>query len=254
MSKFGRFEAKITVPTGGWSVSATNASGGPSTVTIPAGDYYPSDLLSTLQTQLNASRPSGWTVTKDFGESGTGKVTISCGGVATFSIVWTSTTLRDVLGFTVNIVGALTSTGSNAMKGVWLPDCPLSCEDDLTVGAYQSDARASISPSGAVYTVAGNSYRRLRGLQWSHVSKDRARSASSAPMPFEQFWFETQLGGHAAFAAGARLAFYTDAGANTLLGYYHQVGRTDTDMTQAVQGWTGRWGIELPDLIYQTSG
>lgn len=253
MSKFGRIEAKVTVPAGGWSVAATNGGGGPTTVTISAGDAYPSDLLSTFETQLNASRPSGWTVTKGFGEGGTGKVSIACS--TTFSITWSSTTLRDVLGFTANISSASsTQTGTSAMKGVWLPDCPLMAEDDATVGAYQTDQRTSISPSGAVYTVAGNSYRRLRGLSWSHVSKDRARSTSSAPMPFEQFWYEAQCGGHSAFAAGARMALYSDADTPTLLGYYHGAGRADTDMDPSVRGWAGRWSIAFPDLIYQTSG
>ena len=52
----GRVEARITVPTGGWSVSLTiTAIGGPYTVTVAAGNYFPTDLLSTFQTQLDAA-------------------------------------------------------------------------------------------------------------------------------------------------------------------------------------------------------
>ena len=36
----GRVEARIKIPTGGSAVSATNSGGGPTTVTIPAGNYY----------------------------------------------------------------------------------------------------------------------------------------------------------------------------------------------------------------------
>lgn len=252
MSKNGRLEAKITVPTGGYSVSATNFSGGPSTCTIAAGSYYPSTLLTAFAAALNASRPSSWVVFAGLGEGGTGIVTIN--GTSAWSIVWTSTTLRDLLGFASNITAAVTQqAGVSAMKGVWLPDCPSMSEDDLTTGAYVSDQRASISPSGAVYTMVGNTYRRRRGDVWPAVSKDRARATTSAPMTFEQFWYETQLGGYsAAFAGGSRLALYTDASANTLLGYYHATKRDTTDMDQMIAEWAGRWKIELPELILQS--
>jgi hypothetical protein len=50
----GRIEARLSVPTGGLSVSATVANGGSAaTVTVPAANYYPTALLSTFQTKLN---------------------------------------------------------------------------------------------------------------------------------------------------------------------------------------------------------
>jgi len=60
----GRVEARMTVPTGGAIVAASNANGNASTttVTVPAANYYltaaggVSSLLTTLQTQLNNNR------------------------------------------------------------------------------------------------------------------------------------------------------------------------------------------------------
>ena len=51
----GRVEARMTVPAGGAAVAATlpNGMGSATTVTVPAGTYYPSDLALTLRTQLN---------------------------------------------------------------------------------------------------------------------------------------------------------------------------------------------------------
>ena len=253
MSKFGRLEAKVYFAAA-HTVSATNSVGGPTTVTIAAGSYYPTDLLTEFATQLNASRPSGWTVTKDFTDGGTGLVTIHCTNV-NWSITWTSTTLRDLLGFTGNISAvSVAQTATNAMKGVWLPDCPVNCEDDLTVGAYQSDLRQSISPTGAVLSLAGNSYRRLRNVGWSHVAKARARATAATTMAFENWFYDTQIGGNGSFLPGSRIAFYTDATTPTLLGYYQIADLSTTDMDQAIQGWAGRWSIKLPTLIYQSAG
>jgi hypothetical protein len=253
VSKFGRLEAKVKFATA-HTVSATNSVGGPSTVTIAAGSYYPTDLLTEFATQLNASRASGWTVSGAFTEGGTGLVTIHCTNV-NWSITWTSTTLRDLLGFTGNISAvSVAQTGTNAMKGVWLPDCPISIEDDATVGAYLSDLRQSISPTGSVLSLVGNTYRRHRNVSWSHVSKARARATATTTMAYEAWFYDTQMGGNASFAAGSRVALYVDATTPTLLGYYQLADVNTTDMDQSVQGWAGRWKVSLPTLIYQAAG
>ena len=59
----GRVEARITIPTGGWSVSVTITAIGTFAVTIAAGNYFPTDLLTTFKTQLDAATgadSSGW--------------------------------------------------------------------------------------------------------------------------------------------------------------------------------------------------
>ncbi len=83
----GRLEAQLTVPVGGWDIALTITAIGAFTVTVPAGNYYPTDLLATLKTQLDAASGGDgvFTVTGSFGEAGTGKVTISH-TVETFTI------------------------------------------------------------------------------------------------------------------------------------------------------------------------
>jgi hypothetical protein len=108
----GRIEARCTVPTGGLTVSATNSGGGPTDCTVAAGNYYPtaagsvSSIITALQTALNTSRApasGSWTVT--LSES-TGLISIGCTGssaIPSFSIDWSSTSLRDYLGFEYDI-------------------------------------------------------------------------------------------------------------------------------------------------------
>lgn len=57
-----RIEARMVVPAG-TTLQATNLTGGPTTVTIPAGGYYPTTLVAALATQLNASRPFDYPAT-----------------------------------------------------------------------------------------------------------------------------------------------------------------------------------------------
>ena len=74
MSKLGRIEGLIRVPSGGWPIDASD-SGGAFTAVIPAGDYYLSSpvtdadgFLDEVQDQLNASGADAWTVSGSLGE------------------------------------------------------------------------------------------------------------------------------------------------------------------------------------------
>ncbi len=140
------------------------------------------------------------------------------------------------------------------MHGVWLPDCPISAPDVDVTGDYQTDARQTIGPTGLVYTLVGNGYQKLKGWGWSHVSRARARAATASPMTWRQWCYETQLGGHALFLPGSRIALYSDADASTLLGYYQAVGLTATDIEKVDASWSGLWKVSLPDLILQAAG
>ncbi len=251
MSKGGRLEAQMTVPVGGWAVSATNAAGGPTVVTVPAGSYYGSDLLTTFAAQLNASRPPGWTVTASLGEGGTGLVTINCSSTP-WSITWTSTDLRNALGFTGNIVAVSSSqVGTSSLDGVWIPDCPMARRDTQYGNDIVSDRRDSISPDGSVFTLVGNTHLRHPPITWSHVSRARAQ------LPDRNSWYQwvvrTQLAASVSyFAPGSQFNLYIDADANTLsnLSPLKAPGLVDTKgMEPSVAGWDGRWRITTPDLI-----
>ncbi len=249
--KNGRLEAQVTVPSGGWSVSATNTGGGPTTATLAAGTYYPTALITALVSAINAAMGApDFAITCANTEGGSGRVSISTGS-GTWSLSWTSTALRDLLGFAGNITAvSSTQVSDYAMKGVWLPDSPLVIEDDLSVGRYVTDLRQSIGPTGQVLTLVGNSYQRVKDVRWTHVSKDRTiGSAVAYPMTWERFLYETQFGSLSYFAAGAKVNLYTDATTPTLLGPYYIRGLSTSDVAQAVQGWAGRWGVAIPELI-----
>jgi hypothetical protein len=113
MSFDGRWMAQIVVPAG-VQVSATTNAGGPTTVNITAGTYA---TLAAFLTQLQADLIAGrtvtagtWTVSLSTGAGATGKVTIAVTN-GTFSLTWIvgggTNDLRDLLGFTANIVGQL---------------------------------------------------------------------------------------------------------------------------------------------------
>lgn len=254
----GRVEARVTLSTA-WTGTATTSLGGPTAWSVAAGTYYITELAAAFQAALRTARtPATWTVNLGSTEGGTGRCSIAQGTAGTWSIAFTSTDLRDLLGFTANITAvSTTQTSTNAVKGLWLPDCPIVLPTDDTVGHYVADLRQSVSPTGAVYSLAGagNVYREWTDCRWTHVSKDRAiyTSGGTYPMPWERFVYETQLGGLSYFGAGARLAIYSNATTSTLLGYYQATGLDKPRPMQAVQGWAGRWTVTIPRLINQSS-
>lgn len=250
----GRLEARYTL-TSAWTGTATTSLGGPTAWSVAAGTYYGTELRAAFQAALRAARtPSTWLVTCADGESGTGLVSIAQGTAGTWSIAWTSTDLRDALGFTANITSvSSTQTGTIAMKGVWMPDSPIDMLTDDDAGFTYSDLRSSVSPTGAVYNVVGNVRREWPGCTWSHVSKERFVSSTTYPMSWKTFVRETQLGTLGYFPAGSRVAIYSNATTSTLLGYYHMIGVTNTVGAQAVRGWAGRWSVSIPRLINQSA-
>lgn len=211
----GRWEAWLTVPSGGAAVSATNSGGGPTTVTVPAGAYTITTLVAQLVTQLNATRtPADWTGSLSTGATGTGRVTLNCTG--TWSLSWTSTLLRDVLGFTAGYSSvSAAQTGPNQAKGVWLPDCPLSLAMHPQMAPRMSDRRGTESPLGEVFTLVGNAKYVHRELLYQAVPISRIREASATytNASYETFIADTQDGdGHAWFAPGAPVKIWDHNG------------------------------------------
>lgn len=245
----GRLEGLFTIPSG-WTLSATNGAGGPSTVTPTPGTYSTTTYCTELQTQLNTSRASGWTVTPSFGESGTGLVTINCTST-NWSITWTSAELGSLIGHS-NIGARATSLAGGIVPGVWMPDCAYWSPYDVgDHGHYVTDLRQTVSPGGRVKTLYGNKMRVLAGLKWEAVINSRVKSfnAGSAYQTFEGFWQSVVLGEtYVAFAAGSQVYFYPNAdvaSANT----YTIVDLGTFAPPQLVNGWAGRYRVELPRMI-----
>lgn len=246
----GRLEGWFTVPSGGWTLSATNGTGGPSTVTIAAGTYTTTSYAANLQTQLNTSRPSGWTVTPSFGESGTGLVTINCSST-NWAISWTSTELGSLIGHS-NITSRASSLAGGICPAVWMPDCAYWTPYDIgDFGHYVTDVRQTVSPNGYVKTLYGNKMRVLNGVKWPAVINSRVKvfNIGSAYQPFEEFWRTVMLGEvYTSLTAGSPIAFYFNAdSSNTSTYRFADLGTFAPP--QLVDGWAGRYRVELPRLI-----
>jgi hypothetical protein len=129
----------MVVPTGGAAVSASNSGGGATTVTTPAASYYMtaaggvSSLIDTFESQLNTSRaPSSGAWTVALGSDG--RVSIGCTGttaIPSFSIDWSSTVLRDVLGFqyAINYPTTATEMARQFGGGTWTSGAGYLCNE-----------------------------------------------------------------------------------------------------------------------------
>jgi len=259
----GRAEALIVVPTGGAAVAATNGGGGPSTCTLAAGNYFltaaggVSGLLAAFQTALNAGRPSGWTVAM----STNGVVTINCSSTP-YALTWTSTALRDLLGFAGNISSTSSpSIATKQAKGVWYPDCPLRLAGDPRMAPKQTDMVTLMSPTGNAVGLVSNVMRRHRGLVWSAVPAARFREASAALVnaSWEMFVDDTQIGqGHAWFTPSSKVQiYYLEGSTDTVVGTDASSGAgvsgwflpiRGVESTLVNQGWTGLHRIEIGDV------
>lgn len=147
-----KLEGMITVPTGGWSASITD-NDGTFTATVAAGDYFltsTTSLLAAFKTALDNGAGVTYTVTVDDADpTGTGKVTItpSAGNVA---ITWTSTSLRDALGFTGNLSAASTQVSPSSSPYIYLPNVQRSpaMAPEGSNGYVVNDSTVTVAPSG----------------------------------------------------------------------------------------------------------
>ena len=183
------------------------------------------------------------------GESGTGKVTIA--STANLAITWTSTDLRDLLGFTGNLSAATSHTATNHCRGVWLPDCPMSARyGPNDAGHTEADLVQTVSPQGHVQTSVYNTRTFLPEVVWSHVARARARieGETTTNASFERFIRDTQFGGLAYFHVGAHVRLYWDADASDY-DTYTLTGRASTQMDRAVDEWAGLWRIFVEGYV-----
>lgn len=252
-----RLEALITVPDGGWSLSV-NIGGGPLAVTFTEFDtYYPTSLLSTLKTKLDTATGQTFTVSGNFGSNGTGVVTISV-AAGTYAITWSGTVLRNLLGFTGNIAATATSTGTNGMQGVWLPDCAISSAGDIdfdSVGHLRTDATFSVSPTGTVTFWHGTYRQSFRSITWALVTRRRAIDIGSALLSWQEFVRDSLLGGVSAFDARISpppVKIYYDADSNTVVGstaggdgVYSLVVSPDLGLPRPAEGYTGLYTVQV---------
>ncbi len=129
MTTCGRIESAVVVPSGGWAVAVND--GVAYNATLPAATYAgPTALVAAWVVALNAAALGAgsaktFTASIASGEQGTGKTTITI-SAGTFSLTWTATNLRDLLGWAAGLAAAGTYTSPSGCLGMWLPDCPIS--------------------------------------------------------------------------------------------------------------------------------
>lgn len=246
----GRLEGTVTVPVGGWDVSA-NAGAGSFTATVPAGDYFVDDLAYELEDQLNAGAGGVWTVTvADTDLTGTGKYSIS--NTSVWSLTWTDTDLRDALGFTANYasIGAGQSrTGDNVPSASWIPDCPKWTPYGDAKYDRHSDLRQSVAPSGgAVKTLVGNTYDYLEGVRWDMVGNARAVGLDVAGS-WQHFWSTIMTGRFSYIRPGkpVRISWNADgtAGQNSV----NLIVPPRSSIEPVVSGWTGLYRVVIPMIL-----
>lgn len=259
MASRGRIEARVTIPTGGAAVSYTDSAGS-GTATVPAGNYTgPTAVLAALVTAIQGlagAIGANFTASLSAGESGTGLVTMDTPDEP-WSITWTSTTLRDLLGFAGNISAVTTAqVGTKQAKGLWLPDQPKwSPRGDeksggTNIGVTVTDTRQLISPLGHVQTLGGTSRKEIRGLRWEGISQARAliRYESTSNESFEQFWLDTYAGNFSFFQRGAQWTIWWDADGSVTTTTV-PVGLDECDPKTLAANWVGRFIVELPLLV-----
>jgi len=261
--RFGKLERLIEIPTGGLGFTLTEG-GVDSMMTITAGNKYflssgygaGNTLLADMATIMSFAG-GDYTVSITATENGTGLVTIARtdGGPAQFSITWTSTDFRDLLGFTQgNLSGATTYTGASQAKSLWLPDAPLnSLYGPNDAGHYETDGFATESSLGHVKALFGNK-KQVNVLVWNGVTRPKVRVAgeSRANESFEQFWLDSILG-EASWAAGAGgiCRLYWDAGVDGTYTDYKIVGEAlRTFQAEMMEdGWVGLWNVRLDRCV-----
>ena len=255
----GYVSAGFTVPSG-VTISVTTNSGGPTAVTIvPA--YYDSidDFLTELVSQLTATRPvtaGAWTVTNTLADAGATPLLTIAVTAGTFSISWTSTAARDLLGFAANITAQTSATGTTAVRGIWQPDCPLTTMKRHRSAPLKTDARQARTPTGIVYMNVGNERYMHEGVTWSHVPSHKVwRVDETVTNESLQQWLDdTQWGrGHAWFSVGSKCRVIGNdgnlvGGADSVNNWWPTgfTGIHDIVSDRTVAGWDGMWACRFP--------
>ena len=184
-------------------------------VTMPVGRYFLNTIgsggatrtfLSELKNQLDTVTGRTWTISVDDGtDTSLGKVTISQNGAATTG-TWTSTSIRDLLGFTINLASGVTWTGTNHAKYLFLPNCGRSgiMAPEASDGAIEADYTLAVATDGTPYALS-YSKRYLDSLEFRTLlgSKTWNSVGVTTNEALEQFYSDV-------ISQGLRIRFHAD--------------------------------------------
>lgn len=249
-----RWEAEIVVPTGGWDVALVEAApfSDSGTVTVTAGTYTWATFLAELVTRLDAAASGSYTVTLSDGVVGTGRATITATDPNDFSLTWTDTDLRDLLGYTATLSGGQIYVSPAHVKGMWLPDCFHLCSVQFNDEIDMSDMSVLETPdaSNASY-LTYNRKRVLPDLRYQTVTRQRARVAGElyANESFSQFWKDVINDDQSYFRTG-KVRIFPDADTDaTSYQYWVGKGMRDNRPVNVREGWQHLWNITIPRLV-----
>lgn len=265
MGNKGKLEARVTVPTGGYSVAVTEVGGGAGgTATIPAGDYYVSsgdtladDLLQEWADQINGLAGTSGTYTvssTNMGENDSGKVVISATGITSFGISWTSTVLRDLLGWTGNISGSLSYTAPEHCEAIWIPNCEYENENggSTFAGWDESDLRGQESAAGHTFVLTGQR-KEVQFLRWRAISRSKIWivNESTVNESMQSFWRKAILAESSwAKRAGGPIRWYPDADTDGTYTTYTIPAWKTYRPSKLRENWVGGpWTIEIDRLV-----
>lgn len=167
--------------------------------TIAEGDYYlyhatsSISLLAQFAAAMTAAGVAGATavLTRDR------KVKIASSG-ATFSVQWTDTALRDLLGFSANLSAAATYVAPLVSPLLWSPQkpllpglSPLDCHGNTRPLAY-----FTASPSDGSTFVVSHGTRTDQQWSASHVALSRMQTPDQLGGEWEQFFLQSAALGY----------------------------------------------------------
>lgn len=255
---FGRLEAQIRIPSGGWTGTIDDSGAGAAVVwSVAAGTYFLPELITAFETALNAAAPTDTlTVTIGNGELGTGRVTIASGG-GVFAIVWIATDLRDLLGYTGNLSAASTYLAPNHARSHWIAGCPYRAPNQVFpwAGWPVADFRSVESAAGQVWAFSGQK-KEIAKLEWDAVPRARASKANETLVneSFQRF-VEDGVWGFAPWGTpGGPIRFFPDASVGNFASYY-VTDLKEIRPEQFAEGWDGGpWKVQLPRLVVIGTG
>jgi hypothetical protein len=241
----------LVVPVGGWSADIDDGVA-PFTVTVPAGTYSPTSLLVAFEAAIEAGSGanSTWSASIASGEGGSGACTINT-SPGTLEIVWTSTDLRDALGFVSDVATSNTVTSDYGVRGLWLPDCPLDSRyGSQDPGHTEGGPAQTVSPLGVIKTISRPTYVRLPPVRWSHVTAARARQAaeSGVPRSYERFIREVVYGnasGVSYFTPGGVVRLIWNANVPGTYTDYYPIAARSTALERTDPSWSGLYSCSF---------
>jgi len=241
----GKLEGEIVISTA--TVIGTFAG---VSITMPVGNYFLNSIgnggatrtfLLELKYQLDTNATGTWTVTcDDDTDAGTGKITIARNSV--FTMTWTSSTLRDLLGFTTGATTVTTMTGDYAAQYLFMPDCGRSgvLAPESSDGAIEADHTISIAPDGTCYSLA-YSQRYFDTLEFAMLSGQKTWTTHAVYTNDAYQKFYEQVIGRA-----KRVRYYPDRSVDSTYRTWYVEDAGHFDPKQVSANWVGtksRWSI-----------